>query len=313
MQFTRLLVLIFTRTVSTPCLVLHFPPIILTGSRPYSGASNTLSEWVVKYHRRLFRKVGVKVLYEQTLLRALWLISPPQNSSNFLCWLQKPFPCPMTTIQRHSSLSAVLRQVFLDLPLFLLPSGVHDRAMLVLLFLSCLKIWPIISRNTAIEIYKALIEPHFDYCSPVWYGISSNLTNKLQKLQNRAARIIAKSDFGTRSATLRQLLEWDDLSTRRSKYLGVAMFKTLNGLFPSYLKDLFITTDPKYELRNQENKLVPPKPRTNFRKKSFSYNGARLWNSLPREMRTTVSLSKFKNDIGRHFTLSDSHGNHRKQ
>ena len=90
------------------------------------------------------------------------------------------------------------------------------------------------------------------------------------------------------------------------------MFKTLNGLFPSHLKDLFVTTDPKYELRNQENKLVLPEPRTNFRKNSFSYNGAGLWNSLPREMRTTVSLNKFKNDIGRHFALSDSHGNHGK-
>ena len=76
------------------------------------------------------------------------------------------------------------------------------------------------------------------------HGISSNMTNKLQKLQNRSARIITKSDFKTRSATLRQLVEWDDLSTRRSKHLGVAMFKALNGLFPSYLKDLFVTTEP---------------------------------------------------------------------
>ena len=88
------------------------------------------------------------------------------------------------------------------------------------------------------------------------------------------------------------------------------MFKTLNGLFP---KDFFVTTDPKYELRNQENKLVLPKPRTNFHKKQFSYNGARLWNRLPREMCTTVSINKFKNGIGRCFILSDSHGNHGKQ
>ena len=102
-------------------------------------------------------------------------------------------------------------------------------------------------------------------------------------------------------------------STRRSKHLGVAMFKTLNGFVPSYLKDLFVTTDPKYKLRNQENKLLLPKPRTNFSKNSFSYNGARLWNSLPTEIQTTVSLNKFKNDIGRHCTLPGSHGNHGKQ
>ena len=53
-----------------------------------------------------------------------------------------------------------------------------------------------ISRNTAIEINKALIEPHLDYCSPVWYGISSNLTNyknsktaPLELLQNQILRL----------------------------------------------------------------------------------------------------------------------------
>ena len=44
--------------------------------------------------------------------------------------------------------------------------------------------------HTAIEIYKGLIEPHFDYCSVVWDGLSQQLSEKLQKLQNHAARVI---------------------------------------------------------------------------------------------------------------------------
>ena len=42
------------------------------------------------------------------------------------------------------SLSTVLRQVVLGFPLFLFPSGVHDRAMLVWLFLFCCRTCPII-------------------------------------------------------------------------------------------------------------------------------------------------------------------------
>ena len=34
---------------------------------------------------------------------------------------------------------------------------------------------------------NALILPHFDYCSPVWDGMSGFLSDKLQKLQDRAA------------------------------------------------------------------------------------------------------------------------------
>ena len=49
-----------------------------------------------------------------------------------------------------------------------------------------------ISMHTAFKIYKGLIEPHFDYCSVVWDGLSQQLCEKLQKLQNRAARVITK-------------------------------------------------------------------------------------------------------------------------
>ena len=55
------------------------------------------------------------------------------------------------------------------------------------------RIRPFISMHTAIKIYKGLIEPHFDYCSVVWDGLSQQLSEKLQKLQNRAARVITKS------------------------------------------------------------------------------------------------------------------------
>ena len=41
--------------------------------------------------------------------------------------------------------------------------------------------------------------PHFDYCSPVWDCLSGYLGDKLQKLQNRAARVITKSPFDASS------------------------------------------------------------------------------------------------------------------
>ena len=46
------------------------------------------------------------------------------------------------------------------------------------------RIRPIISQNIAVQINKAIIEPHFEYCSPVWHGINNKLSDKLQKLQN---------------------------------------------------------------------------------------------------------------------------------
>ena len=54
------------------------------------------------------------------------------------------------------------------------------------------RVQPFISKETAIQIYNTLIMPHFDYCIPVWDCLSGYLSDKLQKLQNHAARVITK-------------------------------------------------------------------------------------------------------------------------
>jgi hypothetical protein len=62
--------------------------------------------------------------------------------------------------------------------------------------------------------YKTLVQPYFDYCSQVWGGFGSTLSDKLQRLQNRAARIITKCGYAVRSCVLLQHLNLDNLETR---------------------------------------------------------------------------------------------------
>ena len=80
-----------------------------------------------------------------------------------------------------------------------------------------------ISANTALQIYNALILPHFDYCSPVWDCLSGQSSDKLQKLQNRAARVITKLPFDTNSNFLLDTLKWEKLSLRRKKQKALIM------------------------------------------------------------------------------------------
>ena len=61
-----------------------------------------------------------------------------------------------------------------------------------------------------------------------------------------------------------------------------------------YLCSKFERRETAYNLRDSENKLNVPLPRTNYYKKSFSYSGATLWNSLPRDIRQAESLGLFK-------------------
>ena len=52
----------------------------------------------------------------------------------------------------------------------------------------------LLPHHVLVTAYKSLILPHFDYCSSVWGNLGKGLAQKLQKLQNRAARIITGSD-----------------------------------------------------------------------------------------------------------------------
>ena len=94
------------------------------------------------------------------------------------------------------------------------------------------RIRPFITIDTANKIYKALIQPHIDYCSTVWDGVSLTLLDKIQKLQNRAARVITQSNYYTSTGSL-------NVSTCWKKLKAVLMFKTLNNQAPAYLRDLF--------------------------------------------------------------------------
>jgi len=128
--------------------------------------------------------------------------------------------------------------------------------------------------ETAIIIYNSLITPWFDYCDVVWDDLPKTQAERIQKLQNRAARIVTQSSYDIRSKEILANLGWDNLKLRREKHKAIAMCKTINCLAPQNLKKLFNDQTTNYTLRGRENNLSPPEPRTNSLKRAFSFSGA---------------------------------------
>ena len=64
-------------------------------------------------------------------------------------------------------------------------------------------------------IYQAIIQPHFDYCNVVWGNCGITLQNKVQKLQNRAARVLTYSNYDADAGYLFELLGWRNLSCQQ--------------------------------------------------------------------------------------------------
>ena len=66
-------------------------------------------------------------------------------------------------------------------------------------------------RKTLLLIYNSLIQAHFDYCDLVWHsGLNQEQSERLQKLQNRAARVLTQAGYEIRSSDLLIKLGWDN-------------------------------------------------------------------------------------------------------
>ena len=154
-----------------------------------------------------------------------------------------------------------------------------------------------INRKHLNLIYQTVILPHLDYADIIWQSSSEQLVNQLQKLQNRAGRIILKinpqSHFSV--ASMHEILKWQTLKSRQTFHAQVMMFKVLNNLTPSYLQENIFYSHRPYRLRHHNLSL--PKPRTNSCKRTFFYRGAKLHNSLPTPIRNCQSLTLFKRSL----------------
>ena len=170
------------------------------------------------------------------------------------------------------------------------------------------RIKPFVPGQMLQQIYSALMQPYFDYCPPLWDTCNKTLKDKLQKYQNRAARIIAGASYEIRSADVLQVLEWENLESRRIITKATLMYKILNDYSAPNLKELLKRRNSLqtfYDLRNSQNDLDPPKPRLEFLKKSFKYSGSRLRNNLSPEAKEAQSICSFKEFIRLTNNLSD--------
>ena len=146
-------------------------------------------------------------------------------------------------------------------------------------------------------IYQALIQPHFDYCSTVWGTCGVTLQDKLQKLQNRAARVLTFSNYDVNAGQLLEILGWKNLDRQQNRQKATMVFKCLHGLSPDYLASKFSEWITSYNLRDSENKLNVRLPRTIYFKNSFSYSGATLWNCFLIRLQPRTKLLRHFNTI----------------
>ena len=136
-----------------------------------------------------------------------------------------------------------------------------------------------------------------EYGCELWNGCGVDLSDKLEKLQLQAARIVTGLPSYASRDSLYMETGWEKLIDRRNKRVLSLMYKIVNNCAPSYLIDILppkVSETTIYPLRNGED-LTIPNFRLTLTNRSFFRSGIRAWNSLPLATRNIPSLNSFKN------------------
>ena len=150
-----------------------------------------------------------------------------------------------------------------------------------------------------------MVMSHFSYCPLVWMFHERKSNNKINKVHERALRIIHKDSTSNFEECL---IKSNSVSVhqRNLQLLLTEIYKTVNSLKPSFVAEIFVTKDVPYGLRGGNN-LVFPRARTNFYGiDTIRFIGQKLWQTLPKEMKESQSLEIFKRSIKSIKTLDGS-------
>ena len=150
----------------------------------------------------------------------------------------------------------------------------------------------LLSIQTKLTLYKAYILPHFTYCSTVWMHCGKTASDKLEKLNKRALRLIFNDNVNTYT-TLLDIADMPSLHDRRVQDMCILIYKVIHGTTPTPLRTLLTI---RSKSRNLRGKLILVQPRvitTKYGLNTFRYYGPKIWNSLNDELRTSPTLKTF--------------------
>ena len=147
-------------------------------------------------------------------------------------------------------------------------------------------------------IMKTFIQSQFNYCPLTWMFHNRTLNNKINKLHERALKIVYKND----KLTFQELLDMDDSITihqRNLQRLAIEMFKVKNHISPLPMQELFIEQVHIRDLRNKRSWEIPKVRTVGYGTETIRYRGPKTWELLPTEIKEAKSLLDFKTKIKR--------------
>ena len=148
--------------------------------------------------------------------------------------------------------------------------------------------------NKRRNLMKSFITSQFCYCPLIWMFHSRNLNNKINRIHERALRLVSQNNL-----SFSELLDLNNSVTVHQKNLQVLVteiYKVKHGIAPEIMKAIFELQNTSYNLRSSCNQFRGENIKTvHYGLQSVRYLGPKIWELVPNNIKYSNYLSKLRN------------------
>jgi hypothetical protein len=157
----------------------------------------------------------------------------------------------------------------------------------------------------AMSVAVAIVQSRLDYANSILFGTSAYNINKLQRVQNAAARTVLGHPYTSSSDHLLEL-HWLPIHKRIHFKIASLTYKALSTQQPIYLWSLLTPHQPGRTLRSADLQLLSqPRSKLAIGERAFSAAAPKIWNHLPLAIRSAPSISSFKHQLKSYYFASN--------
>ena len=163
--------------------------------------------------------------------------------------------------------------------------------------LNCLaRVAQFLNQAQKLLLFNSFIQGQFNYCPLVWMFCSCQSNSLINKVYERALRL-AYNDFITPTDNLYSKYNKETIHTRNIQFLMTEVYKSINGLSPPILEDMFSQRTNEYNVRNFREILSQGGSSVRYGTETLQFRAPQLWQSVPLDIKNSNNLATFKNRI----------------
>ena len=145
-------------------------------------------------------------------------------------------------------------------------------------------------------LLNAFITSQFSYAPVVWMFHNRKLNNHINRIHERALRIV----YQDHNSTFEELLAKDGsfkIYDRNLQKLLIEIFKVRMKLAPEIMNEVFDIIESPFPLRNEMRFKSGNNRTVRYGIERAAFVGYRIWSYMPSELKESTSLNEFRSKI----------------